>query len=83
MKTLNKINHGVALAMIAATLMFTLSCKKENLNEPASISAVDQNELKKSSFSPWHKRSSGVSAPHRGIIEMSTFSQITVLRRHV
>ena len=52
MKKIKKINHAVALGMIAAALMFTASCKKENLNEPASVSAVDQNELKKSSFSP-------------------------------
>lgn len=34
MKTILKINYVVALVMIAATLMFTASCKKENLKEP-------------------------------------------------
>jgi hypothetical protein len=63
--------------MIAA-IMFTLSCKKESLNESAGLSAADnQNVSKKTVSSPWHKMSSGVSAPHRGIIEMSTFSQTT------
>jgi len=30
MKTTKKINHVVALVLVAATLMFNLSCKKEN-----------------------------------------------------
>ena len=56
MKTIKKINHVVALVMIAATLMFTASCKKENLNEPASLSAAsNQNMSNKSATSPWQR----------------------------
>ena len=77
MKTIKKTNQVVALVMIAA-IIFTHSCKKESLNESAGLSAADnQNVSKKTVSSPWHKMSSGVSAPHRGIIEMSTFSQTT------
>jgi photosystem II stability/assembly factor-like uncharacterized protein len=78
MKTIMKKNHVVAIVMIAATLVFTVSCKKENLNEPASLSAANSQDMsRQTAFSPWQKRSSGVSAPHRGIIEMSTFGQAT------
>jgi len=38
MKIIKKINHVVALVMIVATLMFTASCKKENLSEPTILS---------------------------------------------
>jgi len=77
MKTIKKINYVVALVMITATLMFTASCKKENLSEPNNLSATNEDAAKRSASSPWHKRSSGVSAPHRGIIEMSTYGQAT------
>ncbi len=69
--------------MIAATLMFTASCKKENLNESASsndptISSAAKNQNAfKSSLSPWQMRSSGVSGPQRGIVEMSEAGQTT------
>ncbi|MEJ7683203.1 MAG: hypothetical protein WKG06_36170 [Segetibacter sp.] len=63
MKTTKKMIHVVALAMIAATLMFTASCKKHPLESVFS--------------SPWKLRSSGINEPQRAIIEMSEPDQIT------
>jgi Ice-binding-like len=40
MKTIKKINHVVALGMIAATLMFTVSCKKTNPSVPAGLPSL-------------------------------------------
>jgi len=75
-KTIKKNNQLVAL-VIAATLMFTASCKKENLNEPTSLSAAsNQNMYNKSALSPWQMESSGASA-QRGIVEMSEPDQTT------
>jgi photosystem II stability/assembly factor-like uncharacterized protein len=63
MKSTKKISHVVALAMIAATLMFTASCRKHPVESLFS--------------SPWKLKSSGISAAHRGIIEMSEPDQTT------
>ena len=82
MKTIKQINHVVVLVMITATLMFTASCKKENLNEPTSskesisLSDANKNIFNQFGFSPWHMRSSGVSAG-QGIIDMSEPDQFT------
>jgi hypothetical protein len=43
MKTIKKINHVVALGMIAATLMFTVSCKKTNPSVPAGLPSLTTN----------------------------------------
>ena len=48
MKTIKKINYVVALVMITATLMFTASCKKENLSEPNNLSATNEDAAKRS-----------------------------------
>ena len=62
---------------LLATLLIT-GCKKENLNEPISLSAADnQNAFTQCAFSPWHKKSSGESASQRGIIDMSEPDQFT------
>ncbi len=63
MKTTKKINHIVALAIIAATLLFVSSCKKQDVESVSS--------------SPWKLRSSGINTPERAIIEMSEPDQIT------
>src|SRR5450755_2349562 len=82
MKKIKKINHVVVLVMITATLMFTASCKKENSNEttgskePISLSDANKNIFNQFGLSPWHIRSSGVSAG-QGIIDMSESDQFT------
>ena len=77
MKTI-KINHVVALVMIAVTLMFTVSCKKENSNGPTSSNEPTiLAAAKKSALSPWQARASGESASQRGIIDISEPDQTT------
>jgi hypothetical protein len=82
MKSIKKINHVVVLLITATILMFA-SCKKETSNDPTlsneaiSLSDVNKNIFNPFGPSPWHKRSSGVSTPHRGIIEMSTYGNST------
>src|SRR5438105_12657335 len=77
MKTIKKTNQVVALVMIAATLMFAASCKKENLNEPTSLSASDNQNVVNKLSSPWQMKSSGISVAQRGIVEMSEPDQTT------
>ncbi|MEO8764909.1 MAG: hypothetical protein ABI416_11505 [Ginsengibacter sp.] len=82
MRRIKKASYAFVIVMMAATLPFIVSCKKETFKEPnTSVEAIGLSDNKSIfnpfGFSPWHKRSSGVSVPHRGIIEMSTFGQAT------
>jgi hypothetical protein len=83
MKSIKKINYVVFLVITAATLLFTASCNKENLNEPAgsnepvSLSDANKKIFNPFGFSPWHMKSSGTSVPERGIVEMSQPNQST------
>src|SRR4051812_29627761 len=76
MKRTNTINSVLMLLLIATTSMFTVSCNKESmkesLDEQTGVSAANaQNSLNLLPFSPWQQKSSGVTAPDRGIMEMS------------
>ncbi|MEP7141541.1 MAG: hypothetical protein ABI707_01665, partial [Ferruginibacter sp.] len=84
MKAINKISQVVALIMMTSTLMFTVSCKKENSDEPTGsdhserLSDVKNPDVfNKSAFSPWRIKSSGIAAQERGILEMSEPDQLS------
>src|SRR5687768_17228250 len=59
--------------LVSEQVAATLKPSDESIISAAS----KQNKLKKSGFSPWQTRSSGVSASQRFIIEMSEAGQTT------
>ena len=69
MKTIKKINHVVALVLIAITLIFTVSCTKEY------FSNTGYENGKHIPLALWQMKSSGVSVQQRGIIDMSAPDQ--------
>jgi hypothetical protein len=69
MKTNIKINHVVALVLIAITMIFTVSCTKEY------FSNTGYENGKHIPLDPWQMKSSGVSVQQRGIIDMSAPDQ--------
>ena len=83
MKTIKQINHVIVLALITATVMFVVSCKKEISNaptsskDPVSLSDANKDIFNQFAFSPWHMRSSGESVSERSIIDMSEPDQST------
>lgn len=81
MPPIKKINDKVAL--IALVILFTISCKKETLNNAtlnnatALFSSSNRDASAEFSPSPWIIKSIGVSFANRGISEMSAPDQTT------
>ncbi len=76
MNTNRAINTVATFLFFAVTTTFNFSCTKENMTESpstqTSASATDaEGNIGKLPLSPWKQKSSGVSLPFRGIIEMS------------
>src|SRR6266496_522322 len=82
MPPIKKINEKVAVIIILV-IIFTISCKKETLNNAtlnnatALLSSPNRDASAEFSPSPWIIKSSGVSFANRGISEMSAPDQTT------